>query len=284
MFRRTAGRSVLSRGRAGVSRAYREPGRFLLRLRRKILRDRLIVVIGSGHRVGSTWLYRMVKEAGRLDSGKAPSQLPFRAAGSLLREPTTPAELRRLRGYVILKTHSLPPVSNDYDPAVKFVTVFRDPRDVLVSASFFLAHLDTDRGGWGHEFQELSVSERIEALLAWSRLLQELEEWYRTPLALKVKYEELKARPVEQLEDILAWLGLPVKRSVVESAVQKESFATRAGRRPGEESEELPMRKGIIGDWHNHFDSSMITSFKNKHDTRWNRLLVEMGYEETLDW
>ena len=84
MVRRAEGRSVLSRSRAGVSRAYREPDRFLLRLRRKILRDRLVAVIGSSHRVGATWLYRMLREAGRLDFGQANSQLPFQASRSLL--------------------------------------------------------------------------------------------------------------------------------------------------------------------------------------------------------
>lgn len=53
---------------------------------------------------------------------------------------------------------------------------------------------------------------------------------------------------------------------------------------PGEERKEAFLRKGIVGDWENYFDRDVVRAYKTEKEGRWNRLLVKMGYENTLDW
>jgi hypothetical protein len=144
--------------------------------------------------------------------------------------------------------------------------------------------LPEEKGGWGEEFRRLPEAERIKILMEESTLLPELEQWFRTPLAYKVRYEDLKKQPVETLQGVLNYLGLAIDEKAIEKVVRAHSFKAKSGRQAGEERKELPMRKGIVGDWRNHFDQECIATFKTAREGRWNRLLVEMGYENTLHW
>jgi len=168
-----------------------------------------------------------------------------------------------------------------------FVTIYRDPRDVLVSASFYLAHLDEYKGGWAERLRRKSVQERIQMLIAGYApypVLPKLEAWFRTPYALKVRYEDLYAQPVKELMRVVAALGASVPERVVSEVVHKWSFESRSGRRPGHSEDHLPMRKGIVGDWRNYFDQACIDALQTQEGGRWNRLLVDMGYEDSTDW
>lgn len=117
-----------------------------------------------------------------------------------------------------------------------------------------------------------------------SRLLSELEQWFRTPCAYKVRYEDLKEEPNRELELLANHLGLIADRQTINGVVERHSFMSKSGRQPGVEIRQAPLRKGIVGDWRNYFDNACIAMFKSYENERWNRLLVEMGYEDTLDW
>ena len=64
----------------------------------------------------------------------------------------------------------------------------------------------------------------------------------------------------------------------------KHSFESKSGRKPGQEKKDSFLRKGVVGDWRNYFNEECVIAFKNEKERRWNRLLVEMGYESSLDW
>lgn len=248
---------------------------------------RLVIVVGSSYRVGSTWLLRMLRLVSRCESGikKAPADL--NRFGTLVLRPEGYDYLRKLRKRVLFKTHSLPPDSDTNARSAIFVSIYRDPRDLLVSASFFFAYLGPEKGGWGEESRQVSIQERIKWIIMGNsnlHVLANLEQWFRTPYAYKVKYEDLMARPVENLDKIASYIGIPQTPRALEEIVLKHNFETKSGREPGEAKEDHPMRKGIIGDWHNYFDQDCIDAFKTWQNGRWNRLLVEMGYEDSLDW
>jgi hypothetical protein len=52
------------------------------------------------------------------------------------------------------------------------------------------------------------------------------------------------------------------------------------GRKPGEENKASHYRKGVSGDWRNHFKPQHIEYFKQKY----NPLLLKLGYEVDADW
>ena len=72
-----------------------------------------------------------------------------------------------------------------------------------------------------------------------------------------------------------------IPRATVEQITEKLSFARLAGgRTKGEENVNSHYRKGVHGDWRNHFNEEHIRYFK-KH---YNDLLIQLGYETDDQW
>jgi hypothetical protein len=89
--------------------------------------------------------------------------------------------------------------------------------------------------------------------------------------------------------DWLLWKStgcLPAQRDclpqpVLRYILYKNAFERKAGkRRPGEEDAKHHYRKGIAGDWRNHFTPRLKDAFKQ----RYGDLLIQLGYEQTSDW
>ncbi|MGL5080948.1 MAG: sulfotransferase domain-containing protein [Microcoleaceae cyanobacterium] len=63
--------------------------------------------------------------------------------------------------------------------------------------------------------------------------------------------------------------------------VYEHDFSRYArGRKPGQEDVKSHNRKGVAGDWKNHFEEIHKQVFKQKYDS----LLVQLGYEQNDNW
>jgi hypothetical protein len=63
--------------------------------------------------------------------------------------------------------------------------------------------------------------------------------------------------------------------------IQANAFSAKAGgRKPGEEDLSSHYRKGIAGDWKNHFTQQHIDYFKANYGD----LLLKLGYEKSQNW
>jgi lipopolysaccharide transport system ATP-binding protein len=62
--------------------------------------------------------------------------------------------------------------------------------------------------------------------------------------------------------------------------VNDNSFKNRAGRKPGEEDVTSHYRKGVSGDWQNHFTDNIKAAFKEK----FGQILIDTGYEKDMNW
>lgn len=241
--------------------------------------SRRVVVVGTAHRVGSTWLFNLLRDLGCLRDAidEAPAHLHrYRA---LWPGAIDYGWLARIRGWAILKGHADPPATADEAALARFVTILRDPRDVLVSASFYCAHLPVEQGGLGEAFRTLTPAQRMERLLLdpYPTLLAELERWQRTPYAIQVRYEALHSQPVAVLAGLAEKLALPVNRRQVKAVVARHEFARITGRPPGQEAD-AAARKGIVGDWRTYFTDEMIQCFKSAQNGRWLSLMEELGH------
>ena len=97
---------------------------------------------------------------------------------------------------------------------------------------------------------------------------------------LLTRYEDLIADEHGQFNRIFDFAGLepdPEKRRV---AIEAESFQKRTGRKPGEEKVDAHHRKGVAGDWQNHFTDRLKDVFKEK----FGQVLIDTGYETDLNW
>ena len=62
--------------------------------------------------------------------------------------------------------------------------------------------------------------------------------------------------------------------------VAYNSFEAVTGRKRGQEDVTAHQRKGIVGDWCNHFSNRVKDEFKK----RFGEVLITTGYEPDLNW
>jgi hypothetical protein len=196
--------------------------------------------------------------------------------------------------------------------------VIRDPRDILVSSYFSDKYSHYVYGQQFAQFREqLGAMEFDEGLrLELERRTAEFEaltRWdYHNPRVYETRYEVLTAAPFDEFSKILNFLGIPMPESGMSNRVaraklaanrglhrvglplrvnsippqwlrallDKNSFQNIAGRQKGQEDQKSHYRKGVAGDWINYLTGANKELFKE----RWGQLVIDLGYEEDLDW
>jgi hypothetical protein len=146
----------------------------------------------------------------------------------------------------------------------------------------------------------------------------QLRKWdFNNPQLLEIKMETLVINPYQHFLEIFDFLNLldevpysgryrfrhlantVLKRIAPDSRLFKSGFSgslpperllgivwehsfqrKSGGRKQGEENRASHYRKGESGDWKNHFTAEHIDLFKSKY----NDLLIQLGYESTDNW
>jgi len=160
----------------------------------------------------------------------------------------------------------------------KFIYLHRDLRDVTVSWAHDMHHRNLLPGK--------SLSELVE--LAYQGNLREPShaamEWLKQP-CMTVRFDEMKADMTGTVRKICDYVGLyDVEDAEIRGLVDKYSFEKVTGRSRGEEGPMIRtgymFRKGVSGEWKNHFDDKMKNEFKNIYGDA----LIQLGYERDLSW
>jgi len=106
-------------------------------------------------------------------------------------------------------------------------------------------------------------------------------KWSDCRHCVHVKYEDMRANPVDELTRVIAELsGKETDRKNLDKIVARHSFEKLSGRRSGEQSTKSFLRKGIVGDWKNHFNLPA----RQKFDGYAGEWLVNLGYEADHNW
>ncbi len=169
--------------------------------------------------------------------------------------------------------------------------VVRDPRDLIVSAYFshLLSHPDEDWPRLRHYRPYLRSLPKREGLLAEMEFnavfLSQMLSWeYTRPAVLECHFEDLVRDPVGSFARIFRFLELVPHRITsedLEEILERNSFVNLSGGRlPGEEDPAAHYRRGVPGDWRNHFEPVHIDYFRRLY----NPLLLKLGYEIQPDW
>jgi hypothetical protein len=96
-----------------------------------------------------------------------------------------------------------------------------------------------------------------------------------------VSYEQLREDCAGALARICTELtGKAPDSWLVATTVEKWSMERETGRKPGQEDRSVLVRKGIVGDWKNHFTREAAEVF----DTLAGDALVRLGYEPDRAW
>jgi hypothetical protein len=190
--------------------------------------------------------------------------------------------------------------------------VIRDPRDIVVSAYF--SHLNSHPiDVWPelveHRAELRTVSKEKGLLLEMDfceKWFEHLYKWdYSLPNVLEVKYEELIQKPEHRFIEIFQFLGCmareatpfsilnrgmnkihklifgrqdanTISRQALLDIVCRNRFSKKAGgREPGEVDTHSHYRKGVAGDWVNHFTREHVAYFRSQY----NHVLLKCGYD-----
>jgi lipopolysaccharide transport system ATP-binding protein len=174
-------------------------------------------------------------------------------------------------------------------PAKVFV-VIRDLRDALVSLYFSLkvSHpLISENVAEGHrKLNEMKTEEDgllyiIDERGKASANIQ--SSWLparQSGDVLFLRYEDLIANEQQEFSKIIEYCQINISAKKLTEIVNNNSFNKRAGRNPGDEDVSSHFRKGVSGDWKNHFTDRIKTEFKQK----FGQLLIDTGYEKDMNW
>ena len=204
---------------------------------------------------------------------------------------------RPLSKNTIIQCHVLP------SPMIRrAVVLFRDPRDATVS--FYHKKVNYDKNFRGgklftvgdfrhdpdrdvkedfYEFLKVHLVEPDHPRFTFGKFAN---LWLAQENTCVAKYEDFKTEPAVQLRRLTDFVGADVSDEKIEFAVENNSFANRTKRRsgkeraPGESDNGQFERKGIVGDWKNHFTNAAKKLFA-QHE---GQTLIKLGYEPDESW
>lgn len=161
--------------------------------------------------------------------------------------------------------------------------VARDPRDILVSWYFSVKH---SHGAMGdvirnrQALQTLSLADGLVYMLDYMEsfgVFRAMSSWLDAPRqddrVLLFRFEDLTGSDRKpHFEALFRHLGIPIPVEEMGALLADHSFERLSGRSTGSEDRRSHYRKGVAGDWKNHFDDRVrarVNEIAGKLVERW---------------
>jgi hypothetical protein len=174
-------------------------------------------------------------------------------------------------------------IIEDFDSDQYVIFIHRDIRDCIVSGYFYLKN-NLHEGTMGcnaNVFSRISKEEGIEKQLVMymKYRMPVYDYWFRRTESnvIKVKYENLLSGLDTEIKKIEYKLPIKLNEKELKTIIKMVKFKSMSGGRVrGEENQMSHQRKGIFGDWSNHFTKKHIQIFRLMGGEEF---LQSVGYE-----
>ncbi len=161
-------------------------------------------------------------------------------------------------------------------PTAKYFHIIRDGRDAAVATR--TRDFQIDREATLQEFENYNVFVENFAK-KWTQRIKRAQDFGATnpDRYFELRYEDLHREPKPIVRALFEFLGVDGGDDVVTECIHAASFERlTGGRKRGQEQAGAQMRKGVIGDWRNHFDEAAQATFHKQAGD----LLKELGYDD----
>jgi len=248
-----------------------------------------VLFIAGLPKSGTTWLKKMVTSYPGFAEILIPDVTPYEMATGGGNDYDLPSDMfgRFKDMLVVTKMHvhgSPHNVELLREAGVKYVVLYRDLRDVAVSYLFYVS-----RTPWHPEYPvyaRLSVQEGLRTFA--DRTLLAYADWVRSwhsnrdpEMSLELRYEQLNSDAAEVLAQVAEHFELDSSRETLQRIVEMHDFQRLSGgRNRGQEGKNSFFRKGVVGDWKNHFTPELGEMYTRLIGD----FLIEFGYEQDYSW
>ena len=143
----------------------------------------------------------------------------------------------------------------------KYIYVARNPKDNAVSYYYHACSKMGYDGSW-NEFIKLYVEGKV----GYGSIFDHVLDWWKVSQqsdnVMFVKYEDMKKNLAQVVTDVANFIDIPLTSDLLDAVVAASKFSAMATNPkanldwvPQREGIPKHMRKGIVGDWKNHFSS-----------------------------
>lgn len=167
----------------------------------------------------------------------------------------------------------------------KYIYVARNPKDNAVSYYYHALSKMGYEGNWS-EFITLYRQGKV----AYGSIFDHVFEWWKATQhsdnVMFVKYEDMKKNLAQVVTDVASFIDIPLTSDLLDTVVAASDFSAMAMNPkanldwvPQREGIPKHMRKGIVGDWKNHFSSEETSSFDVLYQSRMAQFGLEFEFE-----
>jgi hypothetical protein len=251
--------------------------------------DQKILFVAGLPKSGTTWLEKMLYSLPGFHEVMIPEAVYYEQAHTGSHDFDFPKNTfsRLKNALVVLKLHVHGSANNAgilEQAELNYVVIFRDLRDVAVSYFFYVKNTP-----WHPEYARYKdVSSCTEGLYLFAEnILPAYHRWVESWSAVSsarcliVKYEEMRADSLNVFSKILKHYKIQLPADEVQQILDRNSFkALSKGRSEGQGDAGSFFRKGISGDWKNHFNEELKAIYKKEIGD----FLIKYEYEKDLNW
>jgi hypothetical protein len=225
-----------------------------------------IVPVASLPKAGGTWLAELLAEvpgyAGRRYRDADRCTLEHDVCAGVFE--SLPSD--RLS---VIKLHTRPSPANVElfeRLGLKAVVLHRDLRDQCVSRMYhvladpFHRHNGLYTELPPEEALSHSIALTLDEYVPWVAGWRELTK--RSGLFLELRYEDLRAAPAETLGRVLRFFEIDLAAGTPEAIVERVSSRTRFSLSPRTLATGATARRGVVGEWRNHFGPQHVAQFR----------------------